>query len=250
MASASTYNSEQIFSLLAHRYYSLLMAQAETQAAGEPGLGGKLLYAGDLDENGRALVIAANIAGAASLSASADPQAQKNAMRDGVVDFVVTTLDEALRILKNEIRKRQGVAVSVAASSAEIESQMSARGVLPDILRPPDQVSAPNKSLDGAVVTWMVLAAPGRWMPRLDALALQCAEGRQGAMHRWLRMAPRYLGRLAQSTHLVHADREFAIKFIERLQSLGDYDVPLIVQVNDAGGLKEYQFGPSRPPDA
>src|SRR3954447_15148632 len=109
MASASTSNSEQIFGLLAHRYYSLLMAQAETQAAGEPCLGGKLLYAGNLDENGRALVIAANIAEAASLCASADPVAQKNAMRDGVVDFVVTNLDEALRILKNEIRKRQGV---------------------------------------------------------------------------------------------------------------------------------------------
>jgi hypothetical protein len=250
MASASTFNSERIFSHCAHCYYSLLMAHAETQAAGEPGLGGKLLYAGDLDENGRALVVAANIAGAAALCASADPVAQKNAMRDGIVDFVVTNFDEALRILKNEIRKRQGVAVSVAAPSEDIESQMAARGVLPDILRPPDQVSAQNKSLDGAVVTWMVLAAPARWMPRLDALAVQCAEGRHGATHRWLRMAPRYLGRLAQSTHLVHADREFAISFIERLQSLGDCDVPVIVQVNDADGLKEYQFGPSRPPDA
>ena len=56
---------------------------------------------------------AANIAGAASLSATADVATQKQAIRDGVVDFLVTSLDEAARILKNEIRKRQPVAVCV-----------------------------------------------------------------------------------------------------------------------------------------
>ena len=61
----------------------------------EPSLGGKLLYAGELDAEARALLVAANIAGAASLAASADAAARKQAMRDGVVDFLVTSLDEA-----------------------------------------------------------------------------------------------------------------------------------------------------------
>lgn len=52
------------------------------------------------------MVRAANIAGAASLSATTDAIAQRNSIRDRVVDFLVTSLDEARRILKNEIRKR------------------------------------------------------------------------------------------------------------------------------------------------
>ena len=38
-------------------------------------------------------------------------------MRDGVIDFLVTSLDEALRILKNEMRKRTAVAVCVVQDS-------------------------------------------------------------------------------------------------------------------------------------
>ena len=53
-------------------------------------------------------------AGAATLTASASAEAGKQAMREGVVDFLVTTLDEALRILKNEVRKHETVAVCVA----------------------------------------------------------------------------------------------------------------------------------------
>ena len=58
---------------------------------------GSFFYAGELDEEGRALVVAANIAGAATLVATADRAAQKQAVRDGVTDFLVNSLDEALR---------------------------------------------------------------------------------------------------------------------------------------------------------
>ena len=78
------------------------------------GLGGNLFYAGELDDEGRALVVAANIAGAATLVATADRAVQKQAIRDGVADFLVSTLDEALRVLKNQLRKRETVAVCVA----------------------------------------------------------------------------------------------------------------------------------------
>src|SRR5208337_4073242 len=100
---------------------------ALTQASGsnaEPNLGGKLLYAGELDAQGRALLVAANIAGAASLAAVAEPVAQRQAIRDGVVDFLVNSLDEALRILKNEIRKRETVAVCVTLAPETVEREM------------------------------------------------------------------------------------------------------------------------------
>ncbi len=48
----------------------------------------------------------------------------------------MTSLDEALRILKNEIRKRETVAVCVAAAPETVEREMLERGVLPDLLPP------------------------------------------------------------------------------------------------------------------
>src|SRR5664279_3235111 len=90
----------------------------------QPTLGGQLFYVGELDEPGRAFAVAANIAGAATLSASAQTTALRHAQREGAIDFLVNSLDEALRILKNEIRKREAVAVSVSLAPADIEADM------------------------------------------------------------------------------------------------------------------------------
>jgi urocanate hydratase len=77
----------------------------------------------------RALVVAGNIAGAATLTVTSDVDAQKHAVRDGTVDFLVTSLDEALRILKNEIRKGATVAVRVGEPLEDVEREMVERGV-------------------------------------------------------------------------------------------------------------------------
>ncbi len=125
-------------SLLLFRIYSCFHSLVENYSASrvlEPSLGGRLLYAGELDDEGRVVVLAGNIAGCATLAATADIAAQKQAIRDGVVDFLVTSLDESLRILKNEVRKKGTVAVCVAASPEEIEQQMLERGVEPDLTR-------------------------------------------------------------------------------------------------------------------
>src|SRR5947209_11758122 len=93
--------ADPAFALRVLSFYNRLIP---AEGSDEPDLAGRLLYAGQMDEDGRALIVAANIAGAASLCATSDQQQQKQAVRDGVVDFLVTSLDEALRILKNEIR--------------------------------------------------------------------------------------------------------------------------------------------------
>ena len=113
----------------------------------ESGLGGRLFYAGELDEEGRALIVAANIAGAATLAASADRAAQKQAIRDGVADFLVNSLDEALRILKNQLRKRETVAVSVTMKPAAMEREMNERGVAPDLVRRDAGPASPHSAL-------------------------------------------------------------------------------------------------------
>src|ERR1017187_10543402 len=125
----------------AHQAYRSLMQSAA--ARNKESLGGNLLYAGELDERGRELAVASNIAGAASLAASADAAVLRQAMRDGIIDFFVTSLDEALRILKNEIRKRQPVAVAVSVAPQTIVKEMHGRGVLPDLFPPLHSPSAP-----------------------------------------------------------------------------------------------------------
>jgi hypothetical protein len=199
----------------------------------EQGLGGTLLYTGELDEEARALMVAANIAGAASLAVSADASAAKQAVRDGVADFLVTSLDEALRILKNEIRKRQTVAVCVALTpktrEADFVREMAERGVVPDLVRPVE-VAALQK--DEALLAWRVATAPALWLPKLDLIALECLEGEAGSTRagstraafgrRWLRLAPRYMGRLGQGLRLLRCDEVSAAKFIERVREEAD----------------------------
>ena len=112
---------------------------------GEDRLGGKLLYAGELNEVGRILAIAGNISGAATLAVSAQAATLRQAMHAGVIDFLVNSLDEALRILKNEIRKHEPVSVVVSLAPQAIAQQMLDRGVLPDLL-PARNSSVPGDS--------------------------------------------------------------------------------------------------------
>ncbi len=224
-------------------YYERLVPQS----SGEPDLGGSLLYAGELDGDGRALVAASNIAGAASLCATANHHAQKQAIRDGIVDFLVTSLDEALRILKNEIRKRAPVAVCISSAPPPIEAEMAERGVVADLLRPP--IESPSALPAGQVlVTWSVSSSPAQWLPKLDALALECLDKDAGRARRWLRMAPRYLGRLAQSTRLLHADRRFSALFRERAKQFEE--APLRIQAVSEDGSEEFNFARWNPADS
>ena len=229
------------------------MASLSAAAGQEPSLGGRLLYVGELNDAGRALVVAGNIAGAASLAATADPAAQKQAVRDGVVDFLVTSLDEALRILKNEIRKRETVAVCVGAAPEAVEREMLERGVLPDLLAPGTEhhpasaafllQGARTVELDGALtrpvlVAWRVAAAPALWLPRLDAIALDCLEPDACAARRWLRLAPRYLGRLAQGVRLLRCDEALATRLLELARERvahGEIAVPVEIQISSRG---------------
>jgi hypothetical protein len=246
------------FAVQVERLYSTLTQAAKPPGPAqpslheEPSLGGKLLYAGELVPHGRALLVAANIAGAASLAASADPAAGKQAMRDGVADFLVNSLDEALRILKNEVRKREAVAVCVAMAPETVEREMLERGVLPDLL-PCAQL--PPAQHGQTLVTWTVTSAPAQWLPRLDALALdclrKCGSGQSSIAARWLRLAPRYLGRLAQNFRLLHCQPEIAQEFVSRTKSAvdrGEIAVEVQITINGNQSILRQSPHPSTGP--
>jgi hypothetical protein len=271
--------------LQAERFFAALIQTTAAGPSTNPNLGGKLLYAGELDAQGRALIVAANIAGAASLAATAEPAAQKQAIRDGVADFLVTSLDEALRILKNEIRKRETVAVCVACAPGEVEHEMLQRGVLPDLLRPgvaskdctkflsqgAQQIQLFPLEKNQTLLAWSVASAPAQWLPKLDALALDCLDGNQVApgpgsprtdlgpwggdldsetwdsARRWLRLAPRYLGRLAQNQRLLRCNKETAQKFLEQLRNQveqGKIKVPVEIRLINPIQTEQQKFSP------
>lgn len=77
---------------------------------------------------------AVSIAGGATLAIDADAAAVKAAMRRGELDFVVNTLDEALRALKNQVRQRRPLSVGLTADVGAALCEMVERGVLPDLL--------------------------------------------------------------------------------------------------------------------
>src|SRR3569833_2716067 len=70
----------------AYTSFQRLIQSAGGTHATDTQFGGKLLFAGELDEEGCSIVMAGNVAGCATLATTADPAAQKHAIRDGIID--------------------------------------------------------------------------------------------------------------------------------------------------------------------
>jgi urocanate hydratase len=128
-------------------------------AAGEKHFGGdlagKLIVSGGMGGMGGAQPLAATMTGAAFLGIDVDPERIKKRLKTGYCDFMVTTLDEALRILKNAVRKKENVSVGLVGNCADIIPELAERGVVPDILT--DQTSA-HDPLNGYVPNGMSFA--------------------------------------------------------------------------------------------
>jgi urocanate hydratase len=103
-------------------------------------LAAKLVVSGGMGPAGGALPLAAGMLGAAFLGIDVDGERIRRRIRAGYCDYCVNTLDEALRILKNAVRQRQGVSVGLVGNCADVIPELADRGVLPDILT--DQTSA------------------------------------------------------------------------------------------------------------
>jgi urocanate hydratase len=83
---------------------------------------------------GGALPLAAVYNGAAFLGIDADAESIKRRVKSGYCEVMVNTLDEALRILKNAVRKRLPASVGLIGNCAEVMPELAARGVVPDLL--------------------------------------------------------------------------------------------------------------------
>jgi urocanate hydratase len=90
--------------------------------------------------------------GATFLGIEVDPERIKKRLKTGYCDFMVNSLDEALRIVKNAVRKKENISVCLVGNCADVIPELAERGVVPDILT--DQTSA-HDPLNGYVPNGM-----------------------------------------------------------------------------------------------
>jgi urocanate hydratase len=119
-------------------------------------LGGKLIVSGGMGGMGGAQPLAATMTGACFLGIDVNPERIKKRLKTGYCDFMVNSLDEALRILKNSIRKKEAVSVGLVGNCADVIPELAARGVKPDLLT--DQTSA-HDPLNGYIPAGLSIAA-------------------------------------------------------------------------------------------
>src|SRR5215475_2954256 len=126
--------------------FQTFAAAAEKHFGGD--LAGKLIVSGGMGGMGGAQPLAATMTGACFLGIDVSPERIKKRLKTGYCDFMVNSLDEALRILKNSIRKKEAVSVGLVGNCAEVIPELAARRVKRDLL--PPQTSA-HDPLNGYV---------------------------------------------------------------------------------------------------
>lgn len=230
--------------------YAGLVGLARDGGAAEDGhavwLGGWLVAVFEMDAGGIAALIAGAVAGAAVLAVDADRQRVKEMLRYGICDFVVNDLDEALRILKNEVRKKQPVSVCLSVDAEASAREMVERGLQPEVLagrRVTEAASLQERGAVwledghsvGALVSWRLAGDTAAWaagpvLARVDELAVASLDEdavETALRWHWLERAPRYMGRkLAVERCVRMSDGE-----VERLRERLRGDAALAAQV-------------------
>lgn len=150
----------------------------------EGDLGGKFVASGGMDGMRAALPLAATMNGAAFLGIDADAERIKRCVKSGYCDVMVNGLDEALRILKNAVRKREAASVGLLGNPTDAIAEMASRGVVPDLLlNLATSKSETAKGLENAVRTLrrfgsIVIRAAGSRGASTDS---ECKQPREGA---------------------------------------------------------------------
>jgi len=88
-------------------------------------LSGKLIVSGGMGGMSGAQPLAATMTGASFLGIEVDPERIKKRLRSGYCDFMVNSLDEALRILKNAVRKKEAISVGLVGNCADVIPELA-----------------------------------------------------------------------------------------------------------------------------
>jgi urocanate hydratase len=202
--------------LAVYRHYVQLQAIRGEQfsADASEGLAGLLLTCVGFGREGSEMALATVISGGTFLGIDPSSEHLKAAIRNGSCDFMVNTLDESLRVLKNELRKKKALSVGLLGDAAAIVTAMVERGVQPDLVaeigasnREPALLTfvergaikvdaeATNRSAASDFVEVVWTAAGIADMRRMDELAFQQLPADDLIRRRWLQHAPAYFHR-------------------------------------------------------
>ena len=185
---------------------ALLAYLSLTERAGS--WAGRLVLLAASDE-AAPFALGALAAGGAVLWTCPDQPTLRASGRAGIVDFEVTTLSEALRILKNEIRKGLPVSVGVLDAERTIWDEAVRRGVQPQALLAGARDAVAAEMLSGRGADWLQTRAVAQieehraetWRERrsedefLLAEIERLAGPEQAVARRWMRAAPRLFPR-------------------------------------------------------
>lgn len=198
---------------------------------------GKLLLRTELDAEGIAVIVAASVARAASLCIDAEAESLRHGLRAGFCDFVVSHLDEALRILKNELRQGRAVAVGLTADPEACLTAIVDRGLQPDFLSLASRRSqmadillergsrlvrtdAPDSHT--SMVGWSVTTEPARSLRAIAGIAagvLDPSRVDTPARSHWLDLSPAWLGRALGPRQCVRLTPQELAAFLPSLWS-------------------------------
>lgn len=177
LSQESVYRAYSALWLMGERFDATAVPGAGLDIGLDGGLGGRLVVATGLGSvtagglgPGAEVALGATLAGAAFLCIESQAALVKQAMQAGCCDFMVNNLDEALRVLKNEVRKRRPVSVGLVGDAATVLAEMVERGVLPDVLTDTASTAA---SPTGAT------AGVGR-LQRLGSVVMDFGAGSEG----------------------------------------------------------------------
>jgi urocanate hydratase len=126
----------ELFSAAAEKYFDATLA-------------GRFAAGCGMDQFGGAQALAAPMNGAAFLGVDANPNKIKQRVKSGYCDVMVNDLDEALRILKNAVRKGEATSVGLTGNCTDIVATMAKRGVVPDLLIDTTENDSVAASIDG-----------------------------------------------------------------------------------------------------
>jgi hypothetical protein len=150
---------------------------------------------------------AVSIANGTSLWLTEDATEAKVAMRRGEVDFVVNTLDEALRTLKNQIRQGRPLGVGLLGDVATALVEIVERGVLPEMMLGGD--SAPLRASVDSL--------------RAAGMRFRLGPSRGKDTERWQR-----------STMILHRKRYYAYRVhAQSLEELREIDAQLLAALSE-----------------
>ncbi len=231
------------------------------QEAAQGRLAGSFVAALGLGDAAEVLPLAAAMSGACFLGVDADGERLKGLLRAGRCDFVVNSLDEALRILKNEIRQRKPVSVVLKGDTAAVAAEIEERGVMPDLLvqieaagngtpgiglRVPaclleddvplvEGVEAGGRVAENSamLVNWSLPTGNAAMLAKLDALALPVLPAADGMRRRWLQVAGRYIARQSPPARACAWTRQEFERVMDAFSAqlmAGEVQGPLVVE--------------------